>query len=69
MLHNWTIEQAAIITLKGKDWEFTKDKNPHDLTEIISEPWVKDAIARGYFVENTSQNTSEDSAPNSELIG
>lgn len=69
MLYNWTLEQSIFTTIKGKDWEFMKSKNPYDLSEIVEDSWVKDAIARGYLVENTSKNTSEDTANSPELIG
>ena len=69
MLYNWT--QINInVSLKDNLREFSQKNSPYDLSDVIDEAWVKDAIARKYFVENHSQDSSLDSGENSqEFIG
>lgn len=63
MLYNWTLNQTIINEISGKQFEFSIDTNPYDLTGLEDDSWVKDAIARGYLIKNTSQDASEDSEP------
>lgn len=63
--YKWTT-QNIYTTVGGKDYDFVKGE-VYDLEPVFDEPWIKDALARKYFVEEKTES-SEEIQDDSEMI-